>query len=341
LEGAWKGLAQSLCLPMQDYAWVRACAGTLAGPGELYVVVIEDGGRPVAIAPLVRRRLGAVRLRLLGLDELFEPMDLVYGNGAALAELAGALVRLRIPMSFRRVPAESASIDALDAASRGRGLFVSRPGSPYPRILLDSGWTRPLERLSSSRRSLLRRMRRRADAMGTVEFEILTPTRSNVTELLEEAYAVEAASWKSRNGTALSNKPAMGDFFRSYARLACDEGILRLCFLRINGHAAAMLYAVEFKDRFWTFKIGYVEEYASCSPGNLLMEEAIRYSAVRELKSFEFLGAVEDWTRAWTRDQCECVWLRYYPIGFEGTTALALDSARYAAGKLRTKVDRR
>jgi CelD/BcsL family acetyltransferase involved in cellulose biosynthesis len=251
------------------------------------------------------------------------------------------LARTRLPLDLKRISADSPTVAALEGAFRGKTPLVRRPGNPYPRILLDAGWSDPERRLSSSRRSLLRRMRRRAEQLGTVTWEVAAPTRANLTPMLEEALRVEAASWKGRDGSALAMNPVKRKFFESYAASACDEGILRLCFLRIGGRTAAMQIAVESKGGFWLFKIGYDEEFASCSPGSLLIEETVRYSAARGLASYEFLGSVEEWTRMWTEEQCECVALRSYPVGIHGAAAFVADSARFAAARATRMIRRK
>jgi CelD/BcsL family acetyltransferase involved in cellulose biosynthesis len=333
LEESWPTASPWVRFPTQEYSWVRSCAATFARDRGLHVVVTEHGGG-LALAPLVAKRRGAVRLSLLGVDELFEPTDFVYSDETALAALCQFLSRERLPLNLGRVPADSPTVSALQTAFRGKGLYVNRPASPCPRIALDPGWAQPETRLTSSRRSLLRRMRRHAEAIGTVGWEVISPTASSIPALLDEAFRVEAASWKGREGTALEKDPVKGAFFRSYAERASADGALRLCFLRIGGRAAAMLLAVEYKGGFWTLKTGYDEEFASCSPGSLLFQEAIRYAAQQGLKSFEFLGSVEEWTSVWTDDQMKAVSLRSYPIGPDGAMALGSDALRTAAHRL-------
>jgi len=333
LVDAWGRLSASARFPMQDYSWVRACADAFHAQEDLHVLVVNDATGPVAIAPLVKPHRGPARLRMAGVAELSEPMDFVHASPAGLSALAEELARTRLPLDFQRIPAQSPTVAALERAFRGRAPLVRRPGNPYPRILLEPGWTNPEQRLSSSRRSLLRRMRRRAEQIGAVTWEAATPTRSTLTPLLEEAFRVEAASWKGRDGSALAMSPGKRKFYELYAASACDEGILRLCFLRIGGRNAAMQIAVEAKSGFWLLKIGYDEEFAACSPGSLLIEETVRYSAARGLASYEFLGSVEEWTRMWTEDRCECAVLRSYPAGIHGAFALMSDSARFAGAR--------
>ena len=103
----------------------------------------------------------------------------------------------------------------------------------------------------------------------------------------------------------------------------CTKGALRMCFLRIGDAVAAAQIAVTFGDRFWLLKIGYDEAFARCSPGTLLSLETIRYAAARGLRSYEFLGGPEPWTRMWTDQERPCVSLRVYPASLRGIWVLA------------------
>src|SRR5207247_3695751 len=129
-----------------------------------------------------------------------------------------------------------------------------------PTIALDG--QEPESRLSSRRRSDLRRARRHAEAMGEVTSEVLAPSPQEVPALLAEAIAIEARSWKARAGTALASDPVRRGFFERYALAAAADGTLRLAFLRIGGQGAAMQIAVECGRRFWLLKIGYDERFA-------------------------------------------------------------------------------
>ena len=107
-----------------------------------------------------------------------------------------------------------------------------------------------------------------------------------------------------------------------------------MCFLKIGGVAAATQIAVESGGGFWLLKVGYDENFARCSPGNLLMLESLRYAANRGLKSYEFLGSAEPWTEMWTDRVRPCVSVWAYPNNFRGAAALALDAVRFASERL-------
>jgi CelD/BcsL family acetyltransferase involved in cellulose biosynthesis len=151
---------------------------------------------------------------------------------------------------------------------------------------------------------------------------------------LREAFAIEAAGWEGRSGSALACDALRQKFFRSYAAAACRRGALRMGFLRVGERPIAMQLGVEAGGRFWLLKMGYDEAFARCSPGTLLMREMIARAAAEGLASFELLGITEPWTRMWTRLERPCVSLRAYPASPRGLAALASDAVVVSGRRL-------
>jgi CelD/BcsL family acetyltransferase involved in cellulose biosynthesis len=335
LADSWASLVQPSSPPTHQFDWIRACAEQLVNPSQLCVLMLGSPDRPRAVAPLVVNRGAFTRLELLGVRELHEPTDLIYRNGSDAAELAAELARLGLPLAFDRVMADSLTVEAIRAAWRGRGVVVSRPSQGYPYLIPSESWAQAEPPLDAGRRSDLRRARRRAQQMGPVAVQIVSPAAADVDSLLDEFFHVEAASWKGRQGTALAVDALRGRFFRCYAAHACRAGTLRLCVLRIGGRPAAAQFAIESGHRFWLLKIGYDERFAQCSPGALLIAETVRYAASRGLHSYEFLGVPAPWTRQWTRQEHPCVSIRAYHARPRGLITLAADAAYAGREKLR------
>ena len=311
--------------PMQHHLWARTYAEAYNVDSRLEVI-IAGSGQATAIAPLLRTRGVGQSLELVGVKELYEVMDFLYSDTSDVQALAATVAATRLPIVLRRIRESSAALTALRKAYRGNAIVFSRPGPGCPWIALDDSWTEPEKQVNSGRRSDLRRARRNAEKIGPVTFEVLTPTREELPSLLEEIYRVEAAGWKGRDKTAMLHDRSLGEFYQRYASAASDRGMLRLCFLRIAGEAAAAQLAVVTGDRFWLFKIGYSEKFARYSPGVLLMVETIRYAVQAGLRSYEFLGAAEPWIRNWTNLEHACSSFRAYPLNFRGVTALAIDA---------------
>lgn len=334
----WERLAADRAtLPTQDVPWALASAA--AFDGEIASFPQGPPGERDAIAPLERR---AGRLSLLG-AEMYEPCDLLAASEDALAALAEDLVADGTGLVLGRIPSGSGTVAALRAAVGGKGLVRVDEGTGHPQIELDERWEEPGGGLSSSRRSALRRSRRKAEKVAAVEIDLLAPTVEEVPELLDLAFAIEARSWKGEAGTALLQDPPRAAFIRRYAEETARRGTLRLQFLRLGEEAVAMQIGVEWKEQLWLLKIGYDQAHSSASPGQILLAESVADAARRGLRSYQLLGEAAEWTRAWTEDEHRCVAVRVYPASARGAVALAGDArvvlgrqARHRLGELRT-----
>jgi len=127
-----------------------------------------------------------------------------------------------------------------------------------------------------------------------------------------------------------SQAPALA---RALAHNASQAGLLRLCFLRIAGQAAAMQLALQGGGRFWLMKIGYDAAFARSSPGQLLMLHTIGHAASQGLASYEMLGNAAAWTAGWTRTLRPFVAVRAYPTSWPGAQALCTDAWRAARAR--------
>lgn len=326
LADTWPSPSEEGGSPMLSFTWVRASAETFAEPERLRVVTVTTNGRLDAVAPL-HAPPGSRRIEVLGGQEIREPYDFVYRDEAALETLARAVADLGEPLVIPRMASASPTVEALRRAYGRRALVVAREAGATPIVHLAHG-PPELEQLLSPRRQCdLRRARRRAEALGSLRFEVVAPGPSELEHRLEEFLRVEAASWKGRTGTALAYDPVRGPFYRRYAAAAAADGTLRLAFMRLDDRPIAAQLAVEYGRRLWLLKIGYDEDFARCSPGQLLMLEAIREAASRDLDAVEFLGHADDWTRVWTAEERPCVSLRVYPLAARGVRVLAEDAA--------------
>jgi CelD/BcsL family acetyltransferase involved in cellulose biosynthesis len=309
---------------MQHYVWARACAEAFTG-GAVQIVTV-GGESPRAIAALFAKA-GGKELVPLG-AELYEPADFACANEAAARELAEAIARLGRPVFFNDLAANSIFLHELRRTCGRRLVARPRPGHPW--IDLDDSWLEPESRLNSGRRSDMRRARRNAEKLGKLRVEIIVPDAASLEPLLAEAFRVEAANWKGREGSALALDPQVGTFYRRFAEAACERGWLRIGLLWIGEKAVAMQLAVEMNGSFWLFKMGYDEEFSKCSPGQLLMAESLRFARQRGCERYELMGQSESWNQIWTQQVHSAVAVRIHPAGIRGWAAISADMARVA-----------
>lgn len=266
---------------------------------------------------------------------MFEPSDFIWRSHESLQALTHTLAWQPLPILLERLPASSPTLDALRRAFALRGRVIIGPAMPTPVIKLEGRGMDCNAWFNAGRRSDFRRMQRLAENFGAVSYEIHAPDNNTaLTGLLDEAYAVEALSWKAAAGTALTTDTTQGNFFVSFCRTAARENILRIAFMRINGHAVAMQIACEWQQRFWLFKISYDQAFARCSPGQLLLRHTLQHSATTGLRSYELMGVMDDWTKLWTTDTRDYVHVRAIP--FSHTLKMfAKNSARKIINRLR------
>lgn len=332
---SWRRLAAGGDLPSQSLAFHAALSETMMADRVVRIETADSGGRVAAILPLCRRRGRLTRWHAAGVRQVYEPVDALFESPAALRQLAVNLSRLWRPLRLDRIPAASPLVPALRRAMKGRGLVVTRPATACPRIVFEPGESDPEQRFNAGRRSDFRRARRRAEALGTVSFEMHAPAPAEFDRLFDEAVAVEQRGWKGESGSALGCDATKGAFFRDFLRRMSGEGACRIAFMRIGGQAVAMHLAVVFHARYWLFKIGFDGDYARCSPGNLLMLFAMGDAMAQGLDGIELLGEVEPWIiEAWTQDATPCVRLQTYPFSPGGLAVLLAEVASWAWHRL-------
>ena len=184
--------------PFMAPGWARPWFAHFGGGAEPFVVVVRDGGVPIGLAPLVRRRKGPLRvLEPVGMDP-GDYWDVLARPGRA-REVAGAAAALLAERAgdwdawiLRCPPPESPVVPAL-RASPLRSLV--RPAIPAPAIELPGDVDAYLASLSSSHRQNLRKHLRRLDR-GEVELDDVTdPAR--LPELVERWQAFRRRQWEA------------------------------------------------------------------------------------------------------------------------------------------------
>jgi CelD/BcsL family acetyltransferase involved in cellulose biosynthesis len=341
LAEGWNALAQRFKTPLLRHEWFTACVEAFCPPAQLAILVIHSQEEIVAIAPLViEKRFGLERLELLGTSVLLEPSGFLYKDEGALAELIDTIVALRKLVQLRKLPVRSPERILFNKLSLRRAFRMCIRAACSPVIPIATSWAEFEKRISSSRRSSFRRTRKRAEEFGKIQFEVISPGLDNLKPYLDEVFQVEAAGWKQRKGTAMQSNPGLKRFFSAYSEAAATLGMLRLCFLRIDGRAIAVQLAVEHAKRFWLLKVGFDEAWSHCSPGILLMHETIRYAFEHKLEAFEFLGGDEPWLHIWT-DQGNAYETHVIsPLSFTGFFALGVECLVWLSRKVHTKIAR-
>ena len=125
------------------------------------------------------------------------------------------------------------------------------------------------------RRKELRRLRKRLDDQGRVEFSTLAAD-GPVDDWIHNFLSLEASGWKGRVGSALSSHATTSGFFKEAVTAAHRAEKSELLRLTVDGKPIAMLVSFVTPPGRYAFKIAFDEGYARFSPGVLLSIENLR-----------------------------------------------------------------
>lgn len=297
----WERLAQLIdvspfLLPGYISAWWRTF-----GKGELQVLAAYQNDRLAGVLPM-RRFRGSLSSPTNSETPLF---GLLAANEMAAKQLSEALfsgkVR-RVDLSFLDPTSCDALLTAATAESAGyRVIADSIQGAPY--VAIDgTSWEAYESGLRSKFRSELRRRRRRLEEEGQLALEV-SDGRERLNELLEEGFCLEDSGWKGAQGTSVNARPAVRRFYTEVAHWAAECGWLQLAFLRLNGRAIAFEYNLEYNKILYLLKGGYDPSYRKFAPIMIMTYMMLHQAFAKDLTSFEFLGAFEEWKQEWTTAQ--------------------------------------
>lgn len=127
--------------------------------------------------------------------------------------------------------------------------------------------------LSKNRRKLLSKNLRHLQEIGKVEFCV---TCGFSKELIEKYFALEAQSWKARNGTDVNSDAKIAKLHEDFARECAAKNMLFMHELKLDGKTIAMYLSIAFDEkRTIGWKMSFDENYAKFSPGNVLFKEVL------------------------------------------------------------------
>lgn len=187
LAPSWRACyaAAPAATPFASPEWCLSWWARYARPQDALAVVVRAGGEPVAVLPLVRRRVRGVRVLALAGGEQADYLDAAGLTDDDAAALAAALAGRRDwdALDLRQLPPGSA-LHALHHAWGGRSW--SGPGAPTSRVLLPAGASGEAlaRQRSASFAKRVRQVQRRAAAHG-IEAVVRPVTEQAVREALE------------------------------------------------------------------------------------------------------------------------------------------------------------
>jgi hypothetical protein len=168
--------------------------------------------------------------------------------------------------------------------------------SLYSRLDVSGNVDIYLSSLGKLRRNL-KSARKKLEKLGRVSVEIRQPTASE--HFLRNYMDLDASGWKGRNGTAIRDNPAVVAFYENLISNLSTEGRWEWQILRIGKRVIAAGMGVRCGKSLILPKYAFDEDFAFCSPGNLLTEEvfkdAFKRVGINEVNHMSFSDSDRSW----------------------------------------------
>ena len=310
LEPAWRALeAQSLTHSIfRIWDWQRSWWQHYGYLGELRVLLAWDNDNLVGILPLYIQRQGLKRiLRNIGtggdtspdyLDPLLAPHrsdDIAEAlAGFAISGVSGwnllNVSDISLGSTFARMLEQNCRAHCV-LLETGEPMYITHGQLP-------SSWEGYLAQLSQNRRSILRRTRRRIDAMPEAVIEAVQ-RGPELDAILDRLAILHIRRWKGRAAHFAFSSPRYIAFHRDIIRRFSAEDRLRFHVLRIGGEIAGVYYGYRYRNRSYAFQSGFEPSLASLSPGVALIAHAIEHAIQEGCSDFDMLRGDYDHKKRW------------------------------------------
>lgn len=286
-----------------------------------------------------RAALGPVRLRLR--RSRTNPHTALFDTAGPVPE-PSVLLRGADVVRIDYLPESS---PLLAAARRWRGVrHRIAPHARVPVVDCRRPYSEWLARRSKRLRQRWPRLEREAFGAHGLVYERLTRF-DDLPMLLARLFALEQAGWKGRERSAIADSPADTLFYTGLATRAAAAGALRVAVLRAGERIVAFELAVLGGARLYVLKVAYDEAYEAASIGHVLAARHIRDCCEDPaIDWYDQLGngmTPAPYKLRYADVLEERFRLTLYARTLGGTLALAHDTARAAAKRVRDRWRRR
>lgn len=170
---------------------------------------------------------------------------------------------------------------------------------------LPASWNEFELSLSKNSRKRVRAELKRLNEAGSLRLQVVSDySPIELESALQTALGIELRSWKGRSGSAIACQAAVQSYFLDACLALHSTGNLRLFLLRLNDQAIAFDLGDQFRDTYRSWKVSYLPDFASYSPGHVLNQLVIKHFIQEaSIKVCDSVGPMTDANRRWSNDE--------------------------------------
>ncbi len=308
LDGAWRSLlaVTPSVSGFQSAPWVTAYWEALPHKGQsLFITVIEDHGRVVAIFPTQVSETG--RLSFIGVQvsnysgPLFEPEQ--------LPEIVAAWARF-----IERTP-EISSIDLSglretspffrflhESSLPGWGEPLSVHTNVCPYVDLRAGWEALYGRHKSKQRANWKRKWARLAQLGELEF-IETASRDDILREMPHLFSLYEARWAGHRNASAAFSFRHQAFQTAALGTDSEADHVQLSMLRLDKEVIAYAYGIRSQSITSSYVLAHNDLLKSYSPGLLLLLRILEAACRRGDPAYDFSLGETSYKELWATGQ--------------------------------------
>lgn len=294
----WAGLhaRHPHATPFTSLGWARAWWPHWAADAEPFLLRVREGDRTIALAPLVRRRTGPLRiLEPVGSEpgDYWDVLAAQEDRSAACEALAQALAARTggwDALILRLLPPDSPLPEAVRAAGLAT---LERPAARAPAVELPATFDAYLKSVSGNRRQNIRRHLKRLDG-GEVELTAIEDPEL-IAPALERWQDFRRAQWdaqgKDINPEHLS--PRFKAFIGDLLRELIPAGQALLWEFRADGKVIGTYVNFVDEHAFYWYLGGFDPEVAALGLGKIAITHGMRTSIDAGRTRYDFTRGPE------------------------------------------------
>ncbi len=284
-----------------DPRWLSYWWGHFGSDRELSIFWAALGDDVLAILPLMRKRVGSHTILTLLSDCCSDYLGGVFSAFACdpIDRIAAAMcdhlewdeIRLQ------NIRQDDVTLHIVTRALQDCGLspvIVRAEDAPY--IELGCSWDKYLKSRTRNRRRMLNRKMRALRRRGKVELQVV---RDYDHETLERLFDLHDTRWDSIHGVQAFADTRRRGFIHDVAKDFAGTGNFCLFHLLLNGNIVAYRMGFIRGGRYYDWNTSFDLALDDCSPGLVLLGEAIRWACDNGLQEVDFMRGHEEYKLSW------------------------------------------
>jgi CelD/BcsL family acetyltransferase involved in cellulose biosynthesis len=300
------------------YAWWKNF-----GREGLFILIVKDSGRFLAIAPFVKQKsrfLGLPVRKISAMRNCYSPrFDIILSEreNECMEAILSYLDKEQWDMiELGHIRLESMTLKLLEGYEKKGSFILRRDKARYtsPYISITGDWRDYYAALSKKFKANISYNEKKLNKLYDMTL-IEARNQDDINKDLDKFFLIEEAAWKGSSGTAISCFEEVKGFYRDLANLAGENGWISIFFLKANGKEIAADCCLRYKKVMSLQKTGYDPAYSRYSPGVLLKKMVFERIFNDGIYKYDLLGECDDWKMRWTHCAQESAPIRLYRKG--------------------------